>query len=86
MRNPLGGRGFESFSPDPYLNGTIAASYINGLQSKGVGATIKHYVANDQEFERYVVLSATYRVETDCDPGFLQTVCFLSVVCRAGGF
>jgi beta-glucosidase-like glycosyl hydrolase len=36
------------------LNGTIAAAYINGLQSKGVAATIKHYVANEQEFQRYV--------------------------------
>lgn len=54
QRSPLGGRGFESFSEDPHLNGTIAAAYINGLQSKGVASTIKHYVANDQEFERYV--------------------------------
>ena len=35
QRSPLGGRGFESFSEDPHLNGTIAAAYINGLQSKG---------------------------------------------------
>ena len=53
QRSPLGGRGFESFSEDPHVNGTIAAAYINGLQSKGVAATIKHFVANDQEFERY---------------------------------
>lgn len=52
QRSPLGGRGFESFSEDPHLNGTIAAAYINGVQSVGVAATIKHYVANDQEFER----------------------------------
>ncbi|KJA29791.1 glycoside hydrolase family 3 protein [Hypholoma sublateritium FD-334 SS-4] len=54
QRSPLGGRGFESFSEDPHLNGTIAAAYINGLQSKGVSATIKHFATNDQEFERRV--------------------------------
>ncbi|KAG7447564.1 glycoside hydrolase family 3 protein [Guyanagaster necrorhizus] len=57
QRSPLGGRGFESFSEDAVLNGEIAAAYINGLQSKGVSATIKHYVANDQEHERFSVSS-----------------------------
>ncbi|KAJ7860454.1 glycoside hydrolase family 3 protein [Mycena olivaceomarginata] len=57
QRSPLGGRGFESFSEDPILNGTIAAAYINGLQSKGVSATIKHFVANDQEYQRFSISS-----------------------------
>ncbi|KAK7470377.1 hypothetical protein VKT23_001804 [Stygiomarasmius scandens] len=57
QRSPLGGRSFESFSEDPNLNGLIAAAYINGVQSKGVSATIKHYVANDQEFERFSISS-----------------------------
>ncbi|KAJ7241955.1 glycoside hydrolase family 3 protein [Mycena haematopus] len=57
QRSPLGGRGFESFSEDPILNGTIAAAYINGLQSNGVSATIKHYVANDQEYQRFSISS-----------------------------
>ena len=52
QRSPLGGRGFESYSEDPLLSGLMARSFIKGLQSEGVAATIKHYVANDSEFER----------------------------------
>src|SRR5436309_1261553 len=57
QRSPLGGRNFECFSEDPYLSTRMAVAYINGLQREGVGASIKHYVCNDQEFERYSISS-----------------------------
>ncbi|KAH6974980.1 glycoside hydrolase superfamily [Ilyonectria sp. MPI-CAGE-AT-0026] len=55
QRSPLGGRGFESLSEDPYVTGKLAAAYIKGAQSTGVISTIKHFAANDQEHERISV-------------------------------
>lgn len=56
-RTPIAGRNFECFSEDPYLSGQMAIAYINGLQRSGIGACIKHFVANDQEFERTTISS-----------------------------
>ncbi|KAI8624219.1 glycoside hydrolase family 3 protein [Xylariaceae sp. FL1651] len=56
-RHPLGGRNFESFSEDPLLTGKLASQYIKGLQSRGVAATIKHFVANEQETHRLTINS-----------------------------
>jgi beta-glucosidase len=54
-RSPLGGRHFEAFSEDPVLTADLAAAYVVGMQENGVGATPKHYIANDFETDRFTV-------------------------------
>jgi beta-glucosidase len=64
-RSPLGGRNFEYFSEDPLLAGVLAAEWVRGLQSRGVGASLKHYAVNSQETDRM-------RVSADIDDRTLR--------------
>ncbi|HIW91549.1 MAG TPA: glycoside hydrolase family 3 C-terminal domain-containing protein [Candidatus Corynebacterium avicola] len=66
-RSPLGGRNFEYFSEDPHLTGVIGEAWVKGIQSGGVGASLKHFALNNQEDDRM-------RVSSDVDPRPLREI------------
>jgi beta-glucosidase len=68
-RTPLWGRNFEGYGEDPYLATRMAVAYIKGVQSEGVIATVKHFAANNQEFERH-------RINAEVDERALQEIYF----------
>jgi beta-glucosidase len=68
-RQPLWGRNFEGYGEDPYLAGRLVAGYIKGVQGQGVIATVKHFAANNQEFERH-------RIDEKIDERTLQEIYF----------
>ncbi len=81
-RSPLGGRHFECYSEDPLLTGEIGAGYVAGVQDQGVATTVKHFVANDFETERFTVsVEVSERVLRE-----LYLAPFEAIIARAGAW
>jgi beta-glucosidase-like glycosyl hydrolase len=59
-RSPLGGRNFESFSEDPHLSSRLTVAYIKGVQSRNVGASVKHFALNNSEYQRMTILKEAF--------------------------
>ena len=85
-RSPLGGRNFEYFSEDPLLSAVLAVKFIKTVQGNGVGCSVKHYAANNQEYKRYsidaqiderplreIYLAAFKKVIKEADPWTVMT-------------
>jgi beta-glucosidase len=68
-RSPVAGRNFEYLSEDPFLNSTMVVPYIEGVQSEGVSATVKHYALNNEEYNRH-------NVSADCDERTMREIYF----------
>lgn len=84
-RSPLAGRNFEYFSEDPYLAGEMGTAYVKGVQSQGVGVSVKHFAANNRENQRFtsssemdertlreIYLLAFEKIVKDADPATLM--------------
>lgn len=83
-RSPLCGRNFEYYSEDPYVSGEMAKGFINGLQSKGVGACVKHFALNSQETYRmisnsiadkrafYEIYSKAFKIALETNPSMVM--------------
>ena len=68
-RSPIAGRNFEYLSEDPFLNATLVVPFIEGVQSQGVVATVKHYALNNQEYNRH-------NVDSDADERTMREIYF----------